>query len=65
MQIPAPCAVSIRERPMIDHALSQMDSDEDDALSQMDSDEDDTMADDNNFDDDTNVGGTCFYIKIE
>jgi hypothetical protein len=50
----AQCAARIRERSMIDHALSQMDSDEDDR-----------MVDDNEINDKNNVGGTTFYIKIE
>ena len=48
------CAARIRERSMIDHALTQMDSDEEDSLDE-----------DNPLDDDTAVGGACFHIFID
>jgi hypothetical protein len=48
------CAARIRERSMIDHALTQMDSEEEDIC-----DEDDPI------DDDIEVGGSCFHIQVE
>jgi hypothetical protein len=48
------CAALIRERSMIDHGLTQMDSEEEDLC-----DEDDPI------DDDMNVGGSCFHIQVE
>jgi hypothetical protein len=45
------CAARIRERSMINHALTQMNSSAED--------EEDT------FEDDTNVGGSCFHICVE
>jgi hypothetical protein len=48
------CAAHIRERSMIDHALTQMDSEEEDIC-----DEDDPI------DDDMEVGGSCFHIRVK
>jgi hypothetical protein len=49
------CAARIREKSMIDHALTQMDSDEEDFCDE----------DDNPSTDETDVGGACFHIRIE
>jgi hypothetical protein len=48
------CAAHIRERSMIDHVLTQMDSEEEDIF-----DEDDPI------DDDMEVGGSYFHIRVE
>jgi hypothetical protein len=49
------CAARIREKSMMDHALTQMDSDEEDSCEE----------DDNPSIDDTDVGGACFHIRID
>jgi hypothetical protein len=49
------CAAHIRERSMIDHALTQMNS--------LDEDKEDVEED--TFEEDTNVGGSCFHICVE
>jgi hypothetical protein len=50
------CAARIREKSMIDHALTQMDSEEDEDLCD---------KEDNPSMDDMDVGGACFHIHIE
>jgi hypothetical protein len=49
------CAARIREKSMIDHALTQMDSDEEELC----------KMEDNPSMEDTDVGGACFHIRIE
>jgi hypothetical protein len=49
------CAARIREKSMMDHALTQMDSDT----------EDSSEEEDNPRMDDMDVGGSCFHIRIE
>jgi hypothetical protein len=51
------CAARIREKSMINHALTQMDSDSDE--------EDSCEEADTHSVDDTNVGGARFHIRIE
>jgi hypothetical protein len=48
-------AARIRERSMIDHALTQMNS----------CDEDEGDVEEDTFKEDTNVGGSCFHICVE
>ena len=49
------CAARIREKSMIDHALTQTESDEDES----------SVDDDRESTDESDVGGACFHIRIE
>jgi hypothetical protein len=52
--LPAQCAACIRERSMIDHAITQMDSDDEDCCGEEDP-----------KDPHDDIGGSCFHISIE